>query len=63
MVQDWNYQRELKKRHEEDEQIRENANTLEDIKINNDVLEDESTQAAHQERQRQCDRTMELSNR
>ena len=55
--------RELKRRQQENENVREHTTALEDMNVNKSVLEEENARSVREERQRQLDRSMELSNR
>ena len=63
MIEDWDYQKELKNRREISEKDREFQAGLQDIQVNNETLEQEALKSRNLESQRQLDRQMELSNR
>ena len=63
MIDDWDYQREFKRRQMDEENTREHLNALHDIKLNQQTLEDEAKKANKLEEQNNLDRKMELSNR
>ncbi len=63
IVDDWNFQRELKRRENEAFNLSDHSNAVQDNQVNQETLEQESLKMRNLELQRQRDRQMELSNR